>query len=269
MNVVCRVIIQVVLIHCGFASFYADAQESEFEGDKQYNWHQWRGPVSTGAAIAGNPPITWSETENVTWKTEIPGLGHSSPIVWNDQVYLTTAIPVGERFEPRPDTAPGAHDNKLVDSEYQFVALAIDRATGKINWQVVLKSAIPHEGAHRSASLASASPVTDGKNVVFSFGTYGLYCLDPQGKIRWTLDLGRMDTKHGHGEGSSPAIFGDTVVVNWDHEKESFIVAVNIETGKELWRKPRQEVTSWSSPIIVTHEGRQQVIVAGTSRVRG
>ena len=128
---------------------------------------------------------------------------------------------------------------------------------------------MPHEGGHYTASLASASPVTDGKHIVAFFGSHGLYCLDVDGKQVWQKQLGKMHTKHGHGEGSSPAMYENTLVVNWDHEEQSFLVALDTSTGDELWRKERDEVTSWSSPLITKVDGKPQAIVCGTDRVRG
>lgn len=231
-------------------------------------WAQWRGPLGTGEAPAAKPPIRWSETENVRWKTKLPGLGHSSPVVWDQTVVLTTAIPFGEKFPPIADDAPGSHDNLKVSQEFKFVALAIDRASGKIKWEKVLHKAIPHEGAHVSASLASGSPIIDGQHIIAYFGTYGIYCLDLDGNVVWKKYLGTMNSKHAHGEGASPALFENTLVINWDHEGGSFIVALDKTTGEELWRADRKEVTSWSSPIVYSHNGQPQVIVAGTSAVR-
>lgn len=170
---------------------------------------------------------------------------------------------------PRPDLAPGAHDNKLVDSSFDFIGLAIDRTDGKILWKKTLRSGIPTEGAHQSGSLASASPVTDGKHVFFYFGSMGLYCVSPDGQLVWEKNLGQMQTKHGHGEGSSPALSDQTIIVNWDHEGQSYIIALDTRTGHEKWKIDRPEVTSWSSPIVISVGGQKQVVVAGTSRVRG
>ena len=232
------------------------------------DWMQWRGPLMTGEAPDGDPPISWSEKENVEWKTSLDGLGHSSPVVANGRVFLTFAREIGQPFEPRPDTAPGAHDNKLVSSEFEFVAAAYSLSDGKQLWEKVLHKAIPHEGAHISGSLASASPVTDGKHVWFFFGSYGLYCLDFQGVTKWKKNLGKMNTKHGHGEGATPVLHQDILAVNWDHEGQSYTVALNKNDGEEIWKNERDEVTSWSSPIVVEEAGQQQLIVAGTTRIR-
>lgn len=232
------------------------------------NWPSWRGPLSTGVAPQGDPPKQWSEDKNVRWKTALPGSGHSSPIVWGDRVFLTTAIPFGPRLEPKPDTAPGAHDNSSVTQRHRFVALAINRRNGRVVWQKTLHESLPHEGGHFTGTLASASPVTDGKHLFAYFGSHGLYCLDFQGELKWKRSFGRMQTKHAHGEGSSPALFGRTLIVNWDHESQSFVEAINTESGKTRWKKKRDEVTSWATPIIVQSNGKTQVIISGTGRVR-
>lgn len=232
-------------------------------------WSQWRGPLGTGESPTAKPPISWSETENVRWKRPLPGLGHASPVVFGDLVIVTTAIPFGEPFEPIADGAPGSHDNLKVSQRFKFVVMAFNRADGELKWQRTLHEAIPHEGAHVSGSLASASPIIDQQHIIAYFGTYGVYCLDHSGEIVWQKSLGKMNTKHAHGEGASPALFENTLVINWDHEGDSFIVALDKRTGEEIWRTDRREVTSWSSPIVYDFKGHPQAIVAGTSAVRG
>jgi outer membrane protein assembly factor BamB len=232
------------------------------------NWPAWRGPLATGEAPRGNPPVRWSETENVRWKLALPGLGHSTPIVWENRIYVTAAIPIGKKLPPRYSQAPGAHDNLPVTQRQQFVVIAIDRRQGTKIWQRVVGEAMPHEGGHQTGSLASHSPITDGHNVYAFFGSQGLFCLDHSGAIRWKKELGTMRSKHGHGEGSSPALYGQTLFVNWDHEGDSRIVAVDTRTAKTIWESPRQEVTSWTSPIITMHRGQPQLIVSGSERIR-
>ncbi len=237
--------------------------------DDESYWPQWRGPLGTGVAPRADPPVEWSETKNIRWKTALPGSGHSTPIVWGDRIFLTAALPYGEALEPRYSGAPGAHDNLPVTRHHKFVVLAVSRRDGKIVWQRTLREALPHEGGHVSGSLASSSPVTDGEHLFAYFGSRGLYCLDLQGKLRWETDLGQMQSKHGHGEGASPALHGETLIVNWDHEGRSFVVAFDKRTGKQRWKVARDEVTSWSTPIVVEHGGQRQVIISGTGRVRG
>jgi outer membrane protein assembly factor BamB len=255
---------------CLAVASVASADEQANQSPER-NWPQWRGPWGTGVAPLADPPVEWSESDgqNIRWKTTIPGLGHSSPIIWGDRVFLTTAVAHGEALKPRYSTMPGAHDNLPVTQRHKFMAIAVDRRSGKIVWQRTLRDALPHDGHHFTGSLASNSLVTDGRRVFVFFGSYGLYCLDFDGTEIWHADFGTMQSLHGHGEGSSPALFGDTLIVNWDHEGLSFVVALDKLTGKERWRVERKEITSWSTPIIVEHGGTPQVIVSATNRVRG
>ena len=220
--------------------------------DRDRFWPQWRGPLGTGAAAPdADPPTEWSETKNVKWKVEVPGLGSGTPVVWGDTIYVTTAVPTG--------AASGPH---------RFTLLAIGRKDGKTLWQKALREEVPHEGHHATNTFASASALTDGEHVYAFFGSRGLYALDLKGNVKWEKDLGDMNIKMGFGEAASPALHGDRLVVNWDHEGESFIVALDKRTGKEIWRVPREEKTSWSTPLVVEHAGRAQVITSATSRVR-
>jgi outer membrane protein assembly factor BamB len=238
------------------------------EADVQQFWPQWRGPLGTGVAPKAQPPVEWSETKNIRWKTKLPGKGHSTPIVWGDHIYLTTAVPFGEPVKPR-FVRPGAHDNLAMTYQHEFVVLAVSRKSGKIVWQRTVNKQVPHEAGHVTASLASGSPVTDGERIVAHFGSYGLYCLDTGGKLLWKKDLGEMHSKHGHGEGSSPALYGDALIVNWDHEDQSYLVVLDKRTGTQRWRVARAEDTSWATPIVVEHDGKAQIIVPGTHRLRG
>ena len=244
------------------------AAEQE-KSERERNWPQWRGPQGTGVAPQAEPPVKWSEKEGIRWQVALSGRGHSTPIVWGQRVFLTAAIPFGEKLPPRKSGRPGAHDNLAVSQRHQFRVLALRRDNGKTLWSRDLHKELPHEGGHYTGSLASASPVTDGRHLFAFFGSHGLYCLNLDGEVLWKKQLGKMHTKHGHGEGSSPALHGEVLVVNWDHEGESFLAAFDTRTGTERWRRPRNEVTSWATPIIVQHQGRPQVVVCGTARVRG
>jgi outer membrane protein assembly factor BamB len=219
--------------------------------DSDRFWPQWRGPLLTGVAPQGNPPVAWSETKNVKWKVEIPGQGSGTPVVWGETIYLLTAVPAA--------APPGPQ---------RFTILAIGRRDGRTIWQKVLREEVPHEGHHATNTFASASALTDGEHVYAFFGSRGLYALDLKGHVKWEKDLGDMNIKLGFGEAASPALHGDRLVVNWDHEGESFIVALDKRTGKELWRVPREERTSWTTPLVVEHAGRVQVITSATNRVR-
>jgi outer membrane protein assembly factor BamB len=237
--------------------------------DLSRSWPSWRGPLANGVAPHADPPVTWSETKNVRWKVSIPGKAHSSPIVFGDRIYLMSAVPVGEATSPVFDHAPGTHDNVGVTHRHQFVVLAVDRKDGRIVWQKSLREEFPHEGGHETGSLASNSPTTDGERLYAFFGSRGLYCLDLGGEVKWQKDLGRMNTLHAHGEGSSPVVYGDFLIVCWDQEDDSFLYAFDKRTGEQRWKVSRDEKTSWSTPLVVEHQGRPQVIVSATKRVRG
>lgn len=247
---------------CILVALPAGAEEAKLR------WPQWRGPLGTGATGDADPPVRWSETEHLRWKLALPGRGHSTPVVWDDRIYLTAAMPDGDPVKARHDSAPGTHDSVPVTHRHAFVALAVDRRLGTIVWQRTLLTQLPHEGGHTTGSLASASPVTNGERVFAFFGSRGLFALDTDGAVQWSRDFGDMQTKHAHGEGASPALHGDTLVVNWDHEGQSFVVALDESTGQERWKVSRDEVTSWATPLVLDHEGRTQVIVSGTGRIR-
>jgi len=225
--------------------------------------------MANGVSPKARPPIEWSETKNVRWKIELPGKGHASPIVSGERVYVLGAAPVGEALPPVHDSASGVHDSIPVTHRHEYHALAVNRADGRIAWKKVLREEFPHEGGHVTGSPVSNSPVTDGERLYAFFGSRGLYCLDLNGQVLWTRQLGKMQTLHAHGEGSSPVLHGDLLIVNWDHEGTSALYAFDKRTGEERWKVARDEPTSWSTPIIVEQDGRTQVIVSATKRVRG
>lgn len=236
------------------------------------DWPQWRGPHSTGTVVSSegtSPPTNWSATENIAWKVELPGRGHGSPVVVGDRIFAVTSLPIGDPLSPRMSGRPGEHDNLPITSRIQFAVLCISRGDGKLLWKKNVHDAVPLEAGHISASLASATPAATADRVYAMFGSHGLYCLGHQGKVIWQQQFGLMHSKHGHGEGASPILFEDTLVINWDHEEQSFITALNRHDGSVKWRTERDEDTSWSSPIVAVIDGRPQVIVCGTKRVRG
>ncbi len=241
------------------------------------HWPQWRGPLGTGEAPGGDPPVRWSEERNVRWKVPVPGGGLGAPIVWEDRVYLTTAIRTDRDADPEAvkkvrDRMPGwlkEQGAALPDRVVSFLVLALDRNDGSVVWQKEVHRAAPHEGTHPDATWASASMATDGEMLIAHFGSYGTFGLDMNGEVKWQRDLGDMTTRNGFGEGSSPALYDDAVVINWDHEGPSFITALDRKTGKTKWQVDRDEVTSWSTPIVVEVGDRPQVIVNATGATRG
>jgi outer membrane protein assembly factor BamB len=244
---------------------------SAAEPDPQANWPQFRGPQASGVAPLGDPPTEWSETKNVKWKVEVPGAGSSTPIVWGDSIFLLTAVETDRVVETAaaPEDQPERPFGIVFPNRiHQFVVLCLDRATGKTRWQTIVTEQLPHEGHHPDNDFASASPVTDGQRLYVSFGSRGVFGLDLQGNILWQQDFGDLNTRLSFGEGSSPALHGDTLVTTWDHEGQSFIVAQNAETGEVLWRKDRDEQSAWATSLIVERSGKKQVVTNASKRVR-
>ena len=235
------------------------------------DWPQWRGPLATGVAPSGNPPLSWSETENIRWKVPIPGHGSASPVVWGDHVFVLTAVPAGEG----ENTAGffGRIRNRFMgttgsDEVLHFVMVAINRRDGSVAWERTATTQQPHEGRHNTNSWASASAVADGEVACAFFGSRGLYCFDMDGTPLWDRDFGDMLIRLGFGEGASPVLHGDSIIVLWDHQGPSFITALDKRTGAERWRVDRDEETTWTTPIVVEQDGQVQVVTSATDRIR-
>ena len=240
-------------------------------GEESLNyWPQWRGPTWNGVAPLADPPVNWSETENVRWKMPIDGAGWGSPVVWGDRIFLLTAIPL-EKEMPIPDVIPDdttrtkPHPEAVSSWKPQkFAILCLSRVTGKKLWSRTVREAMPHQGHHRKAGFASESPVTDGQHIYAYFGSHGLHCYDHEGRFVWKKAFEAQLVKHGVGEGSSPALFGNTLVIPVDTQMNSYVVAIDKRTGAELWKQDRDEGSNWSTPSIFSHEGRRQVVLNGT-----
>lgn len=322
-------------------------------------WASWRGPANDGMT-SGDAPVTWNGEEHVKWKVPIVGRGLSSPVVWGNQIFVTTAVKIdadGAIIPEPPESRPGfrggdgggwgpgdwqgqdggrggddgdwqrrreewlrsrgsggdtdgdrerrreewrrrraasegqapqgpgqrrgggdgqgrgggwwGHRNSEPQVAHRFLLLSIDRTTGAVMWERAATEATPHEGFFPFyGSFASHSPVTDGAHVFAYFGSRGVYCYDLDGNLVWSKDLGQMNKIMQFGEGTPIVLHEDRVIIKWDHEGESFIVALDKATGKELWRTPRDEFTSWSPPLVVEHDRQKQVVVAASRKVR-
>ena len=237
-----------------------------------HNWHQWRGPNATGVSATANPPIEWSEDQNVKWKVAIDGQGTSTPIVWNDRVFLLTAIDTGVKDPsiPDPEDQPKTNffDIKRPNAQYAFVVLCLDRRTGREVWRQVATTKIPHEGAHNDNDFASASPTTDGKYLYCWFGSAGLFCYDLDGKKLWERDLGEAKVGSSLGEGCSPVLHGGKLVIVRDHAGPSTIEVLDARTGNTLWKRQRDEDNAWATPRVIEHSGKTQIITAASGFVR-
>jgi len=238
---------------------------------RNQNWPQWRGPTGNGVAPASDAPLKWSETENIRWKTRIPGRGHATPIIWNNKVF-TISVAETDRKGDAPEPTPRrgfAGRVKRTNLIHQYLVSCLDRRTGKVLWQHTARESMPHEGHFKiRASFASASPVTDGERLYVFFGSGGLYCYDFDGNLDWKVDLGQFHMRHSFGEGASPGLHGNTLFINGDQEKDSFLYAIDKRTGSILWKVPRDEPSSWATPVIVEHDEKPQVILPASNRIR-
>jgi outer membrane protein assembly factor BamB len=245
---------RVVTIAAALSVSLAAAPDSPALDAERY-WPQWRGPHMTGVSTTATPPVEWSESKNIRWKLPIPGRGSASPVVWGDTVFLLSAV------SESGATAPGVL--------HKFVVMAIDRTTGDVVWERTAREDAPHEGTHReNGTYASSSAVTDGEHVIASFESRGLHAYDMNGTLVWQKDLGDKRMRNEFGEGTTPALFGNHLVVVWDHQGQSFIVALDKRTGEELWRRNRDEIDSWFTPLIVDVNGRPQVVTGAMNRIQ-
>jgi len=238
------------------------------------NWPQWRGPDGSGISNEKNLPAEWTPTKNIKWKTPIAGRGHSSPIVWGNRIFLTTAIegevvPGAKAVKHMADGKEFLHPDSVgADRKHTFKVIALDRNSGKVLCESVAWEGTPYDNRHRKSSFASSTPATDGKLVYAFFGTEGLYAYDYNGKLAWKAKLGNLGTV-GMGTGTSPILYEKLVIVQCDEENgdSSFIVALDKQTGKEVWRTPRKVQVSWATPILVRTAKRAELITSGTEFV--
>jgi len=239
------------------------------------NWPQWRGPDGSGVSNEKNLPSEWTPTKNIKWKTAIEGRAHSSPIVWGNRVFVTTAV----EGAVVPDAKAAKHvlegdkefvhpDSVGADRKHTFKVICLDRETGKTLWQSTAWEGTPYDNRHRKSSYAASTPATDGKFVYAFFGAEGLYAYDFKGKLAWKAELGKLATL-GMGTGASPILFDNLVIVQCDEDngEASFIVAVDKKTGKEAWRTPRKVQVSWSTPLLARTSTRAELIASGTEAV--
>lgn len=238
----------------------------------QEQWPQFRGPGAGEVADDPALPDTWSETENVAWKVDIPGQSWSSPVVWGDHIFVTSAISAGEEPPPIPGLYDPGDDNGATRSSqvHRWVMYDIDFKTGRLRWQQELHSEAPTIAKHIKNSYASETPVTDGRHVYVYFGSVGLVAaLNMSGETVWTQRIGAFETTLGFGTAASPALFGDRLYVVNDNVTESFIAAFDKETGEEIWRISRDERgQNWSTPFVWENELRTEIVTAGTRAVR-
>ena len=236
------------------------------------DWHQWRGPHANGVSPKGNPPLKWSEEDNIKWKIAIDGDGTSTPIVAGNKVFVLTTVITGKKDSsiPDPQNQPKTNffDIKRPNQEHAYIVLCLDRSTGNELWRRTVFSKVPREGTHNDNDFASASPVTDGKFLFAWFGSAGLVCLDYQGKKIWDRDLGEVRVESSLGEGCSPVLCNGKLIILRDNAGQSLIYALDSKTGKTIWVQKRNEKTAWATPLVVQRQSQTQVITAASKSIR-
>ena len=242
------------------------------------HWPQFRGPEMNGVAASGKLPGEWSLEQNLAWKVKLPGVGWSQPVVWGDRVFVTTATSE-KQTKPKPgDWGPGGPlgglgvflgiTGKPPDVPYQWQVLCLDVKTGEVLWKQIAREGKPANRIHANNSYASETPATDGERLIASFGPAGVYCYDLAGKLLWSKELGTYSIMFEWGTGSSPVVLGESVFIQCDNDKKSFLVALHKTTGDELWRVEREEKSNWSTPYIWKNKNRTELVAAGGTRMR-
>jgi outer membrane protein assembly factor BamB len=240
------------------------------------NWPQFRGESARGIAEKSSPPVTWNveKGDNIKWKTKVSGLGFSCPVIWEDRIFLTTAISGLDD----PEMKVGLYgDIEPVEDEtiHTFKVLCYNKNTGKLLWERIACKGVPKVKRHPKSTHANPTVATNGKVVIAFFGSEGLYCYDLDGKLLWKKDLGLLDSgfymvpEAQWGFASSPVIYQDRVIVQCDVQKNSFLAALDINSGEEIWRMSRDEVPTWSTPTVHSFEGKTQIIVNGYKHIGG
>ncbi|MEC7566945.1 MAG: PQQ-binding-like beta-propeller repeat protein [Planctomycetota bacterium] len=237
----------------------------------QDNWHQWRGPHNTGVSTTAAPPLRWSETENIQWKSPIEGNGTSTPIIWGNRVFLLTAINTGivDPSLPKPEDQPmRAFGIKHPNTQYKWVVICLNRETGKELWRRTAAQKVPHEGHHSDNNYASASPVVAGGQIYCWFGSAGLYVYKLDGTPVWSRDLGKVYMGAALGEGCSPVVHGNRGIIVRDQQRQSSIEVLDTSNGKTVWRSDREEGNAWATPAIAQYNDSVQVITCASNYVR-
>jgi outer membrane protein assembly factor BamB len=240
-------------------------------------WPSFRGLEASGVADGQHPPIHWDvqKGKNVRWKTPIPGLAHSSPVVWGQQLFVTTAVSGDPKSEFKAGNLGGSGASAKDESRHSWRVYCLDTRDGKILWEKVAIEEVPRFKRHVKASHANCTPATDGKHLVAYFASEGLYCYDLDGNLLWKQSLGPVDAGAFNdpeiqwGAASSPIIYKNLVIIQCDRSKDSFIAAYDLGTGKQLWSTPRDELPGWSTPTIVEGPTRVELVTNGTKYARG
>ncbi len=231
-------------------------------------WPQFRGPDASGVADDARLPTRWSQTENVAWKTDIPGLGWSSPVVSGDRIFVTSVIPLVEQEKPRTGIYLDGRRVIPPPGEHRWMVYCLDFTTGKIRWEREVHRSAPKSARHLKNSFASETPVTDGERVYAYFGNVGVFAFDMDGTPVWSEPFGPFPSRTGWGTAASPVLHEGRLYIVCDNEEKSFLVAFDARTGKQIWRVDRDEKSSWSTPHIWQHDGKTEIVTNASHRIR-
>ncbi len=237
-------------------------------GSADDRWPQFRGPGARGVSDESGLPTRWTTTENVVWAADIPGFGWSSPIVWDGTVYLTTVVSSETVEAPLGGLYRGRETWRASEAEHRWLVYAFDVESGAVKWEREVHRGSPPRGHHLKNTLASETPVTDGESVYAYFGNVGLFSLDTNGVVQWSLPIEATDNRLGWGTAASPVLYRDRLYIVNDNDDQSYVSAISTETGAEAWRTERDEATNWSTPFIWEHESRTELVTTGTDKVR-
>lgn len=231
------------------------------------DWPQFRGPASTGVIDDPRIPETWTATENVVWKTPIPGLGWSSPIIAHGRVYVTSVISAKDAEPPKKGLYFGG-ERPIPKDEHRAMLYAVDLKSGKLVWEKELWRGIPDFSRHLKNSFASETPTADNERVYAHFGQFGLFCLDKTGKLLWTHKLQAVATRYGWGTASSPVLHEGRIYFVSDNDSKSYLTALDKKTGAAIWKVERDEKTNWATPYVWQHDNKAEIVTPGTGKTR-
>jgi len=248
--------------------FLAAAGRSHAAATAEAQWPQFRGPDAAGVSANANLPDQWSATENVAWKTDLPGRGWSSPIVWGDRVLLTTVVNQGESEPPKKGLYMGGERPEPPKLEHHWKVLCLDLATGKVQWEKTVHRGAPQTPIHLKSSYGAETPVTDGERVYALFGNLGAFAFTLAGAEAWSQRLDPRKTRYGWGTAASPVLHGGRLFIVNDNEEKAELFALDAKTGKELWRVDRDEKSNWATPFIWQNGRRTELITPGSRAVR-
>lgn len=232
------------------------------------NWPKFRGPDGTGVAENENLADEWSATDNIEWQVDVPGRGWSSPVVWGQRLFLTTAVNTGKSPEAKKGLYFRGEQREPPESVHLWKVLCLDLESGKLLWEKTAHEGKPSTTLHIKNTYAAETPVTDGERIYAYFGNLGVFCYDLDGNPQWSKRLEPHDTRMGWGTGASPALFNGRLYIVNDNEESSYLLALDAKTGEEAWRIEREEQSNWSTPFVWQNELRTELVTPGTAKTR-